>query len=111
MIKKLLPLILVATTQISGCAVNAVTGERNFQIYGTDWENEVGAQMYAPIAQVGIASVRPVSVPYAHGHQQRLVRITKPIINARFPHTLFLRFIRRLLTSQTGSDRYCEEAF
>jgi predicted Zn-dependent protease len=41
----------LALTQLSGCAVNAVTGERNFQFYGEDWEQQVGAQMYAPLKQ------------------------------------------------------------
>jgi len=51
MTKKLIPLVLVLTAQITACSVNPVTGERNFQIYGTDWEQEVGAQMYAPMKQ------------------------------------------------------------
>ncbi|MCJ7814704.1 MAG: M48 family metalloprotease [Xanthomonadales bacterium] len=42
---------LVATAGLSSCAVNPVTGDRNFQIYGTDWEKDVGAQMYAPMKQ------------------------------------------------------------
>lgn len=41
----------LALTQLSGCAVNAVTGERNFQFYGEEWEQQVGAQMYAPLKQ------------------------------------------------------------
>ena len=49
--KKLIPLIFVLTAQITACAVNPVTGERNFQLYGTDWEQEVGSQMYAPMKQ------------------------------------------------------------
>jgi predicted Zn-dependent protease len=51
MFKKLIPLILALTFQVTGCAVNPVTGERNFQIYGTDWEQQVGAEMYAPLKQ------------------------------------------------------------
>ncbi len=42
---------LIATAGLSGCAVNPVTGDRNFQIYGTDWEVDVGKQMYAPMKQ------------------------------------------------------------
>lgn len=41
-------LMLVA---LYGCTVNPVTGQRNFQVYGTDWERQVGAQMYAPMKQ------------------------------------------------------------
>lgn len=43
--------IVVLTVQLPACSVNPVTGERNFQIYGTEWEREVGAQMYAPMKQ------------------------------------------------------------
>lgn len=51
MIKKLTLAILITVTGLSGCAVNPVTGERNFQIYGSEWEQQVGAQMYAPMKQ------------------------------------------------------------
>jgi len=43
--------ILVAIISLAACTVNPVTGERNFQIYGADWEQQVGAQMYAPMKQ------------------------------------------------------------
>ena len=49
--QKLLLSFLVATLSLAACSVNPVTGERNFQIYGSDWEREVGAQMYAPMKQ------------------------------------------------------------
>jgi len=42
---------LLLLLNLSGCAVNPVTGERNFQIYGTDWEQQVGSTMYAPMRQ------------------------------------------------------------
>ncbi len=42
---------VLALLQLSGCATNAVTGERNFQFYGEEWEQQVGAQMYAPLKQ------------------------------------------------------------
>ena len=48
--KTLLVLVLVLF-QAAGCATNAVTGKRNFQIYGSDWEQQVGAQMYSPMKQ------------------------------------------------------------
>ncbi|MBT8049272.1 MAG: M48 family metalloprotease [Xanthomonadales bacterium] len=51
MMQKLFLTALIATAGISGCSVNPVTGDRNFQIYGSDWEKEVGAQMYAPMKQ------------------------------------------------------------
>ena len=49
--KALISLALVLAVQLSACSVNPVTGERNFQIYGTEWEQEIGAQMYAPMKQ------------------------------------------------------------
>ena len=49
--QKLLLSFLVATLSLAACSTNPVTGERNFQIYGADWEREVGAQMYAPMKQ------------------------------------------------------------
>lgn len=51
MYKKLLLTLLIATCGLSACSVNPVTGKANFQIYGSDWEREVGAQMYAPMKQ------------------------------------------------------------
>jgi predicted Zn-dependent protease len=50
--QKALPTFLAsAFVLISGCATNAVTGQRNFQMVGTDWEQEVGEQMYEPMKQ------------------------------------------------------------
>ncbi|MBT8060166.1 MAG: M48 family metalloprotease [Gammaproteobacteria bacterium] len=51
MFRKILLSLLVASAGLGGCSVNPVTGERNFQIYGSDWEREVGSQMYAPLKQ------------------------------------------------------------
>ena len=42
---------LVVIISLTACSVNPVTGERNFQIYGADWEQQVGSQMYAPMKQ------------------------------------------------------------
>jgi len=50
-VRKLLISLLVATVSLAACSVNPVTGKKNFQIYGSDWEREVGAQMYAPMKQ------------------------------------------------------------
>ena len=50
MIKQLFIAILICFCT-AACAVNAVTGERNFQIYGSEWEQEVGQQMYRPMKQ------------------------------------------------------------
>jgi len=49
--QKLFLSFLVAAVGLTACSVNPVTGKTNFQIYGSDWEQEVGAQMYAPMKQ------------------------------------------------------------
>jgi predicted Zn-dependent protease len=49
--KKIFLTLLLGSLGLAACAVNPVTGERNFQIYGADWEKQVGAQMYAPMKQ------------------------------------------------------------
>ena len=49
--KVLLTLLSTTLIALSGCATNAVTGERNFQVLGSDWEQQVGSQMYAPMKQ------------------------------------------------------------
>ncbi len=43
--------LLLSLWLLTGCAVNAVTGERNLQFYGEDWEQQVGKEMYAPLKQ------------------------------------------------------------
>jgi predicted Zn-dependent protease len=72
--KKLIPLWLVLTAQIAACSVNPVTGERNFQVYATDWEQEVGAQMYAPMkqSQGGEFILDPELTDYVRGVGGRL---------------------------------------
>jgi predicted Zn-dependent protease len=51
MIRKLVLAFLVTIIGLAACSINPVTGKRNFQIYDTDWEQKVGAQMYAPMKQ------------------------------------------------------------
>ena len=51
MFKKLTLTMVVALAGLTACSVNPVTGKSNFQLYGTDWERQVGAQMYAPMKQ------------------------------------------------------------
>ena len=74
MIRKFLLAILLATTGLSACAVNPVTGDRNFQIYGSDWEMEVGEQMYAPMkqSQGGEFILDPELTSYVKGVGNRL---------------------------------------
>jgi predicted Zn-dependent protease len=49
--RRKLSLLLILMVHLAACQVNPVTGERNFQIYDSDWENQVGTQMYAPMKQ------------------------------------------------------------
>lgn len=46
--KCILALLLVLLT---ACQVNPVTGERHLQFYDSDWEQQIGASMYAPMRQ------------------------------------------------------------
>jgi len=52
---KSLGLALIATAltlSIAACATNAVTGEKNFLLVGTDWDLNIGRQQYAPLRQM-----------------------------------------------------------
>lgn len=44
-------LAAIIAAVVVACSVNPVTGEREFRIYGADWEQQVGSQMYAPLKQ------------------------------------------------------------
>lgn len=60
-----------------GCAVNPVTGERNFNFYkDTKWDNNIGAQMYAPMrqSQGGDFILDPELTRYVQGIGDRLVQ-------------------------------------
>ena len=74
MFRKVIPLILVVVFQLTGCAVNPVTGERNFQIYGAEWEKQIGAEMYAPLkqSQGGDFIVDPELTRYVQSVGERL---------------------------------------
>lgn len=74
--------------QVSGCAVNTVTGERNFQMYGSDWEQKVGAQMYEPMkqSQGGDFIIDPGLTAYVQGVGDRLA------LQARRKEELQFRF-------------------
>ena len=51
MFSKLKLTLLVSLVGLAACSVNPVTGKPNFQLYGADWEKQMGAQMYAPMKQ------------------------------------------------------------
>ena len=66
--------LLILFVQLTACSVNPVTGERNFQMYGSDWEQQVGAQMYAPMkqSQGGDFIIDPALTEYVQGVGSRL---------------------------------------
>ena len=84
--KKLIPILMLLS--LASCAVNPVTGERNLQFYGSDWENEVGTQMYAPMkqSQGGEFVLDPALEAYVDGVGQRLAQ------NARRKNELDFQF-------------------
>jgi len=49
--RKLLLTLLLSLAALPSCTVSPVTGKSHFQMYGADWERQVGAQMYAPMKQ------------------------------------------------------------
>jgi predicted Zn-dependent protease len=71
-----LPVLLLALSVLAACSVNPVTGERNFQMYGEDWENQVGQQMYAPMkqSQGGDYVLDPELAAYVRSVGDRLAR-------------------------------------
>ena len=76
MFRKILLSLLIACAGVAACAVNPVTGERNFQMYGPEWENQVGAQMYAPMkqSQGGEWTLDPELSAYVKQVGQRLAK-------------------------------------
>lgn len=66
--------VFLTTMLLAACALNPVTGERTLQFYGSDWEQNVGAQMYAPMKQSegGEFILDPELTAYVRGIGQRL---------------------------------------
>ena len=71
--KRILLAILLISV-LPACQVNPVTGKSTFQVYGTDWERQVGAQMYAPMkqSQGGEFVLDPELTAYVRGVGARL---------------------------------------
>jgi predicted Zn-dependent protease len=67
-------LVCVFLVVLSGCQVNPVTGDRHLQFYGTDWEQNIGSQMYAPLrqSQGGDFKVDPELTAYVQSVGERL---------------------------------------
>jgi predicted Zn-dependent protease len=49
--RKLTLAIISLCIFVTGCSVNPVTGERNLNFMSEEWEQKVGAEMYAPMRQ------------------------------------------------------------
>jgi predicted Zn-dependent protease len=71
---KRLLLALLLLSVLPACQVNPVTGKSNFQVYGSDWERQVGAEMYAPLkqSQGGEFVLDPELTAYVQGVGDRL---------------------------------------
>jgi predicted Zn-dependent protease len=52
MFAKLLPYLLLLSIIMSGCAINPVTGEKEFNFVSQDAELKIGAEQYAPSRQM-----------------------------------------------------------
>ena len=63
-----------AVSFLAGCAVNPVTGEREFSLVGEEWELQVGEEHYTPLRQMegGDYALEPELVEYVQGVGQRL---------------------------------------
>ena len=72
--RKFILAVVVATVGLAGCTTNPVTGKSNFQLFDTDWERDVGAQMYAPMkqSQGGEFILDPQLTEYVRGVGDRL---------------------------------------
>lgn len=59
---------------VSACATNPLTGESDLILVGTDWDNQVGAQQYAPArqSQGGDFVLDPELVSYVRSVGQRV---------------------------------------
>ncbi|MDY6943244.1 MAG: M48 family metalloprotease [Pseudomonadota bacterium] len=66
--------ILVVFVGLTGCAVNPVTGEREFNIISTEQEILIGQQNYVPAQQMqgGLYTVDPEVTAYVNGIGQQL---------------------------------------
>ena len=64
---------------ITGCSVNPVTGKRNLNFMSEDWENKVGAEMYAPmrLSQGGDFILDPELTSYIQAVGGRLAAQSK----------------------------------
>lgn len=102
---------------LAGCATNPVTGERQFSLYGEDWERQVGEQQYAPMrqAQGGDVVIDASVVEYVQSLGQRVAQYADrelpyefQVINSSVPNAWALPggkiAINRGLLTEMGSE-------
>jgi predicted Zn-dependent protease len=72
-------LLVVIFVTLSGCQVNPVTGDRHLEFYGTDWEQNIGSSMYAPLrqSQGGDLKIDPELTAYIQSVGNRLAAQAK----------------------------------
>ncbi|NBD95266.1 MAG: M48 family metalloprotease [Gammaproteobacteria bacterium] len=102
---------------LAGCATNPVTGERAFNLYGENWERQVGGQQYAPMrqAQGGDLVIDQSVVDYVQSVGQRVAQYADrelpyefQVINSSVPNAWALPAgkiaINRGLLTELGSE-------
>lgn len=74
--KKLL--LIAAITLLGGCAVNPVTGDRDFMTVSAEQEISIGTQNYAPMlqSQGGAYDVDPLLTEYVHSVGSKLAAVS-----------------------------------
>jgi len=109
--------ITAALVLLAGCATNPVTGESQFSLYGENWEQQVGAQQYAPMrqAQGGDLVIDESVVDYVQSLGQRVAQHSDrelpyefQVINSSVPNAWALPAgkiaINRGLLTEMGSE-------
>lgn len=72
------PIALLMLVLMAGCSVNPVTGQRNLNMMGEDWELQVGQQQYVPLRQQqgGDFNLDPELVAYVQRVGQRVAAVS-----------------------------------
>ena len=76
--KTLLPILLISAASIAGCAVNPVTGDRQFMTMSPSEDLKIGAENYAPMlqAQGGAYDVDPALIEYVRSVGMKLAAVS-----------------------------------
>jgi predicted Zn-dependent protease len=115
--KSLLLLLLVITASISGCAVNPVTGDRQFMTMSPSDDLKIGTENYAPMlqAQGGAYDVDPALIEYVRSVGMKLAAVSDvelpyefTVLNSSVPNAWALPggkiAINRGLLTEIGSE-------